>query len=76
MWNGASIDRSYIFGLTDDLPVSGDWNNDGKSEIGVFRPSTRTFYLDYNGDGMWNGASIDRSYTFGLSEDIPVAGMW
>jgi hypothetical protein len=73
-WNGAVIDRSYNFGLTGDIPVSGDWNNDGKTEIGVFRPSTRSFYLDANGNGAWNGAVIDRAYNFGLKGDIPVSG--
>jgi YVTN family beta-propeller protein len=75
-WNGAATDRQYTFGLTGDLPVSGDWNNGGKSEIGVFRPSTHTFYLDYNGNGVWNGAAIDRQYDFGLTGDLPVSGDW
>ena len=76
MWNGASVDRSYNFGITGDIPVTGDWNNDWKTEIGVFRPSTHLFYLDYNGNGVWNGASVDRSYNFGISGDIPVSGDW
>jgi len=75
-WNGASIDRQYIFGLTGDIPVTGDWNKDNKTEIGVFRPSTHTFYLDYNGNGAWNGASVDRQYNFGLNGDTPISGDW
>jgi PKD repeat protein len=76
VWNGAVTDRQYNFGLTGDLPVSGDWNNDGISEIGIFRPSTHMFYLDYNGNGVWNGGVIDRQYTFGLTGDLPVSGKW
>ena len=76
VWNGAVIDRAYNFGLTGDMPVSGDWNRDGRTDIGVFRPSTHMFYLDYNGDGAWNGAIIDRVYNFGLDGDIPVTGKW
>jgi len=76
VWNGASVDRQYNFGISGDLPVSGDWNNDGKYEIGVFRNSTHLFYLDYNGNGAWNGAAVDRSYNFGITGDIPVAGDW
>jgi hypothetical protein len=76
VWNGASIDRQYNFGITGDTPVSGDWNSDGKTEIGVFRNSTHLFYLDYNGNGVWNGNVIDRQYNFGISGDIPVAGDW
>jgi len=75
-WDGTSLDRAYTFGLSGDKPVSGDWDNDGLSEIGVFRPSTRTWYLDYNGNGKWDGTSLDRAYTFGLSGDIPVTGDW
>jgi len=74
VWNGAAIDRSYNFGITGDIPVSGDWNNNGISEIGVFRPSTHLFYLDYNGNGGWNGAAVDRSYNFGITGDIPISG--
>jgi hypothetical protein len=76
VWNGASVDRQYNFGLSGDIPVFGDWNLDGRTEIGVFRPSTHLFYLDYNGNGMWNGASLDRQYNFGLTGDIPVTGDW
>ena len=75
-WNGASVDRQYNFGLSEDLPVTGDWNADVRTEIGVFRPSTHLFYLDYNGNGVWNGAAVDRSYSFGINGDKPVTGKW
>jgi len=75
-WNGASIDKSYSFGITGDIPITGDWNNDGKTEIGVFRNSTHLFYLDLNGNGVWNGASVDRQYNFGITGDKPLAGKW
>jgi hypothetical protein len=75
-WNGAVTDRSYNFGLTGDIPANGDWNSDDKTEIGVFRPSTHRFYLDYNGNGVWNGALVDKSYDFGLTGDNPLAGTW
>jgi len=76
VWNGAVIDRAYNFGITGDLPVSGDWNNDRISEIGVFRPSTHIYYQDFNGNGVWNGAVIDRAYNFGINGDSPVSGKW
>jgi hypothetical protein len=76
VWNGAVTDRQYNFGISGDIPVSGDWNFDGRTEIGVFRPSTHQFYLDYNGNGVWNGAAIDRQYNFGIAGDIPVSGDW
>jgi hypothetical protein len=76
VWNGASIDKQYNFGISGDIPVSGDWNSDGRTEIGVFRNSTHLFYLDFNGNGAWNGAVTDKSYNFGITGDIPVTGDW
>jgi hypothetical protein len=76
VWNGVGTDRIYNFGITGDLPVSGDWNEDGISKIGVFRPSTHSFYLDYNGNGVWEGTGTDRAYNFGLTGDSPVSGDW
>ncbi len=76
VWNGKTVDRQYAFGAIGDIPIAGDWNNNGITEIGVFRPSTRTFYLDYNGNGVWNGKTVDRQYAFGAIGDIPIAGDW
>lgn len=75
-WDGAVSDRQYNFGLTEDYPVAGDWNGIGRDCIGVFRPSTRTFYLDWNGNGRWDGGVTDRAFNFGLTGDYPVAGDW
>jgi PKD repeat protein len=76
VWDGAVTDRRYVFGIAGDLPIAGDWTGDGRAEIGVFRPSTRQFYLDYNGNCAWDGAVTDRSYTFGITMDTPVVGDW
>ena len=76
VWNGASIDRQYNFGISGDKPITGDWNSDVKTEFGVFRNSTHLFYLDYNGNGVWNGAVDDRSYNFGITGDKPITGTW
>jgi PKD repeat protein len=76
VWNGALIDKAYNFGITGDLPVSGDWDGDWMSEIGVYRPSTHLYYQDYNGNGVWNGSVIDRAYNFGITGDTPVSGKW
>jgi hypothetical protein len=51
--------------------VSGDWNGDGKDEIGVFRPSTHCFFLDTNMDGK-----TDLTINYGLNTDLPIAGDW
>ena len=75
-WDGSSIDGLYRFGTTGDVPVTGDWNNDGIAEIGVFRPSTGEWLLDLNGNRRWDGSSIDGLYRFGTTGDVPVTGDW
>ena len=69
-------DRIYTTGQPGDLPVFGDWNGDRLCEMGVFRSSNHNFYLDFNANGIWDGASVDKRYDFGSSGDIPVSGKW
>ncbi len=62
-----------------DRPVAGDWDGDGSDEIGVWRGSTRYFYLDTNGDGKYTNPATERFGTFltsYVSGDMPVAGDW
>src|SRR5690606_37100297 len=33
------------WGLSTDIPVTGDWNRDALHDVGVFRPSTHRFIL-------------------------------
>ena len=47
--NYAYSDEMYTYGQPGDIPVVGDWNGDGKDEIGVYRSPGR-WYLDYNGN--------------------------
>ncbi len=76
-WN-SSADTTYAaFGATTDTPVTGDWNGDGKTEIGTARKSggAYTWFLD-NGNGAWN-SSADTTYAaFGATTDTPVTGDW
>ncbi len=81
-WDGCQQDGGLdqclynSFGIAGDLPAAGDWNGDGKAKVGVFRAGT--WYLDYNGNGAWDGCGIDRCYvgSFGIQGDLPVAGKW
>jgi hypothetical protein len=67
-----------------DYPVVGDWDGTGKVRIGVFRPSTKIWYLDLNGNGKLdtNGdgvvdCTVDACIgPFGQPGDIPVVGKW
>ena len=76
VWNGAAIDTTYVMGVSGDQPIIGDWNGDGIDEIGVYRPASRRFYLDANGNGVWNGSAIDVTYVMGLVGDQPIIGDW
>ncbi|CDH43595.1 putative Integrins alpha chain [Candidatus Contendobacter odensis Run_B_J11] len=81
-WDGCQQDGGQdlclygSFGQAGDLPAAGDWNGDGKAKVGVFRNGT--WYLDYNGNGKWDGCGVDRCYfgSFGQKGDLPVARKW
>src|SRR6266542_3634099 len=76
--DGCSIDRCIAsFGQQGDLAVAGDWDAAGTSKIGLFRPSTGEWFLDRNGNGIWDGCNVDQCVTaFGQPGDLPVAGDW
>jgi hypothetical protein len=60
-----------------DIPVVGDWSGNGTTKIGLYRPSTGTWYLDYNGNGVFDGPIFDKEYQYGgVPGDIPVVGDW
>ena len=46
---------SYSWGAAGDIPVSGDYDSDGKNDIGIFRPGTGT-RTDQIGAGV--GSSV------------------
>ncbi|MEY2420440.1 MAG: hypothetical protein QOI95_507 [Acidimicrobiaceae bacterium] len=64
------VDVSYGFGLSNDIPVLGDWNGDGIDTPGVYRNGT--WYLRNSNS---NGPP-DAVFGFGLAGDIPVVGDW
>ena len=71
-----SVDKviaNFGQGLPNVIPVTGDWNGTGTTKIGVF--SNGIWYLDMNGNGIWDGASIDDEipdFGKGLNGAIPV----
>ena len=77
-WNGCKKDACRgPFGLSGDVPVSGDWNGTGESKIGVFRPSTGEWFLDSNGNGQWDGPGVDLYISqYGRAGDLPIVGKW
>ncbi|MEP7285347.1 MAG: hypothetical protein ABI947_06235 [Chloroflexota bacterium] len=68
-----SADISTPFGLSIDLPVTGDWNGDGIDTIGIYRSSTGQFLLK---DSNTPGAPTVYTFALGVSGDVPMAGDW
>ena len=62
--------------LAGDIPVVGDWAGTGHTAAGWFRPSSGSWWLDANNDGVYT-AGTDYAYTgFGSTGTIPVVGDW
>jgi hypothetical protein len=76
VWDGCETDRCTPIGLATDTPLVGDWNGDGTTKVGAFRPSDGIFYLDTNGNGIWEGCGVDTCTPIGVSSDIPLVGKW
>ena len=77
-WNGCARDLCIAsFGASGDVPVSGEWNGTGITKIGVYRPSSGEWFLDLNGNGKWDGPTLDIYVPgYGQPGDIPVVGRW
>ncbi|GAA4830317.1 hypothetical protein [Kitasatospora terrestris] len=58
------------FGANGDVPLSGDWNGDGKDTFGVYRPSDQKFYLTDN-----NSTAVKQP-KYGNPGDVPLVGDW
>jgi hypothetical protein len=59
--------------LTGAIPIVGDWSGDGRDKLGLVIAGV--FYLDYDGDGVYN-AAIDKAYHFAPASGVPVTGDW
>lgn len=73
--NGNSIselDYRFIFGATDGLPVVGDFDGDGISEVGIFKDGF--WLIDINRSGTWD--KDDLMVRLGDLADTPVVGDW
>ncbi len=60
------------FGYRNAIPVTGDFNGDGISEIGVYVEGH--WYIDVNGNGIWD--DDDLWAKLGTKTDKPVTGDW
>ena len=71
-------DQAFAFGgIAGDIPITGDWNGDGRTKVGIYRPSNGLFILDSNGDQQFDAG--DAIYNLGVGTqagDVPVVGDW
>ncbi|MGN6546073.1 MAG: SdrD B-like domain-containing protein, partial [Aureliella sp.] len=65
------IDHVFRFGSEKDIAITGDFNGDGISSIGVFQEGKWT--LDVDGDGVLS-PDRDRIIEFGETGDLPLIG--
>ncbi len=42
----------------------------------MFGGTDSAFYLDYKGNGIWDGWGTDRCLSMGLNGDAPLVGKW
>lgn len=75
-WNGCERDLCFPdWGIASDTAFTGDWNGDGKDEIGVRRGID--WFFDSNGNGQWDACDADSCSTdASFSEKIPLIGDW
>jgi hypothetical protein len=76
VWDPQNGDRGFVLGQSGDVPIVGDWDGNGTDAAGIFRPSQGLWVLDYNGNGRWDGPTIDRAILLGQNGDTPVVGDW
>ena len=55
------------WGVSTDIPVLGDYDNDGKTDATVFRPATGEWWI-------WTATGSRYSIRWGASGDVPVPG--
>ena len=72
------------FGQAGDRPVTGDWNGDGVTDLGVVRGHEWILTLGPYGDsegvpgesGDQGSPAVWRDFYFGSATDVPVTGDW
>jgi hypothetical protein len=74
-WNPSTDTYLAWDNAANDLPVAGDWNNDGRTETGVYRPGAG-FYLKMDSTSTWNPSTDTYLAWDNAVNDRPIAGDW
>jgi hypothetical protein len=65
--------QKVTLGDANDLPVTGDWDGNGVTDLGVYDQATATYTL-LGKDPM--GTPFTIAIPFGVPGDVPVTGDW
>ncbi len=68
-WEGGPV---FMFGMPGALPIAGDFNGDGRSEMGIYYKGQ--WFIDLNGNGRWDESDLWAQ--LGTEMDLPVVGDW
>lgn len=64
--------KRVAFGARHATPITGDWNGDGITDVGMFVDGQ--WFLDLNGNGAWDESDLWAQ--MGNQDDLPVTGDW
>ncbi len=64
--------RRLRFGIRGGVPIAGDFDGDGKWEVGVFKDGR--WFIDLNNNGVWDAGDLWAK--LGTRNDMPVTGDW
>jgi serine-aspartate repeat-containing protein C/D/E len=72
--SGAKADaaRQLVFGKLGGTPITGDFDGDGVTDVGVFHEGE--WFIDLNGNGVWDEGDLWAK--LGTKDDKPVTGDW
>ncbi len=70
--DGDEIITSVTFGMMGGLPVTGDFDGDGRTDVGVFLRGQ--WFIDLNGNGYWDNEDLWAK--LGYQDDLPATGDW
>jgi len=63
-------------GRPEGMYVVGDWDGDGRDQLGRYEAALGRFLLDADGNGRWDGAAGgDRRVDFAVTNVFPVTGL-